>query len=357
MILFVISSLQVGGAERVVAHLANYWAERGREICILTLEKTAQSHYVLHPKVEIVPLDLLKVSPNKWLGLKNNVRRLWILRGAIRARRPSVVISFMEETNVLTCFSTLFGRKHRLLISDRTHPELYGNRPIWQFLKRLSYRFADALVVQTQAVRLAYKGFHLPIHVVPNPLTPPPKMVINYHKKTIVSVGRLDENKNFDLQIRAFARLNAPNWTLHIFGHGERHAVLADLILEKGLENRVILRGVSKNIFDDALSTASIFTFSSRSEGYPNALLEAMSAGLAVLSTDCPFGPAEIIEPNINGLLVPNDDEEIFTLALQRLVDNVHFRARLGANALKIVKKLSIDNVAAAWESLALGLK
>jgi GalNAc-alpha-(1->4)-GalNAc-alpha-(1->3)-diNAcBac-PP-undecaprenol alpha-1,4-N-acetyl-D-galactosaminyltransferase len=352
MILFVISSLQVGGAERVVAHLANFWAEKGREVSILTLEKTAQSHYPLHPKVKIVPLDLLKASPTKLLALKNNLRRLWILRGAIRARRPSVVISFMEENNVLTCFSTLFNRQHRLLISDRTHPELYGDRPIWQFLKRLSYRFADALVVQTQAVKLAYKGFNLPIHVVPNPLPTSPQIAIDYSRKTIVSVGRLDENKNFDLQIRAFARLNAPDWTLQIFGHGEHHAVLAALIIEKGLENRVILRGVSKNIFEDALSQASIFTFSSRSEGYPNALLEAMSAGLAVISTDCPFGPAEIIEPNINGLLVPNDDEAIFTITLQRLIDNVHFRERLGTNAAKIAETLSIDSIAAKWENL-----
>lgn len=347
MILFVIYSLEQGGAERVIAHLANYWAAKGRQVGILTFD-TSLPQYALHPAVQLNQMGIAYPSNNKLAGLVNNFKRVLILRGYIKNLRPSTVISFTEEINSLVCLATI-GRRFRLVLSDRVHPDWFGKRPIRQWFKRVSYRLADVLVVQTQAVKSAYKGYKLPIFVINNPLNSVSQRVIDYEKKRIVAVGRLDPQKNFPLFIEAVSRLHAPDWTFDIFGAGNEKAALQRLITEKDLDNRLILRGSTSRIFDD-MSEASIFVLSSLAEGYPNVLIEAMSVGLAVVSTDCPSGPSEIIYNNINGLLIENNNVLEMTAALQRLIDDAPLRRQIGEQAQNIIEKLNIDVIAQAWE-------
>jgi GalNAc-alpha-(1->4)-GalNAc-alpha-(1->3)-diNAcBac-PP-undecaprenol alpha-1,4-N-acetyl-D-galactosaminyltransferase len=347
MILFVMLCMKAGGAERVTAYQANYWAERGHKVGIIVYDKTP-SHFPLHPNVELFTNDLARVSKNKMETVFNKLRQAFILRGWFRRLRPTSVIAVMEEVNMVSCLASI-GLPHHLVLYDVANPAYYGKSLFRQWIKQMSYRLADVLIVQTEGVKTVYKGFKLPIAVIKNPLPTPPKVQIDYANRVVVSVGRLDNLKNLALVIKAFARVNAPNWELRIFGTGEEERNLQQLITDLGVENRVFLKGLTQNVYAE-LAQASIFAFGSKIEGYPNVLLEGMSAGLAVVSTDCPFGPAEIIAHEKNGLLVPNNDEKAFATALQRLIDDGNFREKLGKEAVKIAEELKIERIMDEWE-------
>ena len=349
MILFVIYSLGRGGAERVVVRMANHWATVGRKVGILTFN-TEPPQYDLHPNVCLVQAGIAAPSAHTLAALRNNLKRLWILRGWFKTLTPATVISFTEEVNVVVSLAAI-GRRFRLILSDRIHPDWFGKRPIWQFLKKKSYHLADILVVQTQDVKTAYMGFKVPITVINNPLLPSPKRVMDYEKRNIIAVGRLDPQKNFALLIDAFSRVDATGWTLQIFGEGPLKVALHALIVEKKLEKRVILRGGTNDVFGEMVQ-ASVFVLSSLAEGYPNVLIEAMSVGLAVVSTDCPSGPAEIVEHGQNGLIVPNNNANALANALQTLVNAPTLRQTLGQNAIEISKKLNIETTIKQWETL-----
>ncbi len=351
MILFVMYCMSAGGAERVTAHQANYWAERGQKVGIVIYDNEP-SHYPLHPDVQLFRNDLATVSKNKFEAIRNNLKRASVLRGLFRQLRPTAVLAVMEEVNMVTCVASI-GLPHRLVVYDVANPAYYGASHLRRWFKQFCYKFADVLIVQTQGVKSAYDGFSLPIEVVRNPLPPPPKLTIDYNNRVIVSVGRLDAMKNLALIVKAFALVNAPDWEVRIFGAGPEQQNLENLIVQLGLQNRVFLKGLSKNIYSE-LEKASIFAFGSKMEGYPNALLEGLSAGLATVSSDCPYGPSEIITQGKNGLLVPNNDDKAFANALQRLIDDVDLRARLGKEAAKIADDLSIEKIMKEWEAIVI---
>ena len=347
MILFTMYCMNAGGAERVTAHQANYWAERGKKVGIITYDD-ALSHYPLHENVKLYRNDLANVSKNLYEAVRNNLRRAFVLRGYFRKLKPTTVIAVMEEVNMVTCVASI-GLSHKLIIYDVANPDYYSKGRVRRWFKKACYRVADLLVVQTEGVKAAYEGFKLPVVVLKNPLPTPPTLEIDYQNKVIVSVGRLDIMKNLALIIKAFALVNAPEWEVRIFGAGVEQANLEQLIAKLGLKSRVFLKGLTKNVYAE-LEKASIFAFGSKMEGYPNALLEGLSAGLSVVSTDCPFGPAEIITPEKDGLLVPNNDEKAFAAALQRLINDVHLREKLGKEALKIQSNLNIEKIMRDWE-------
>jgi glycosyltransferase involved in cell wall biosynthesis len=348
MILFVIYNLGRGGAERVLVRVANYWAERGRIVSILTFD-TQSPQYDLHQNIQLIQADIAAPSKNIVEAVINNLKRLWILRGWFKKLAPTTVISFTEEVNVLVCLAAI-GRSFRLILSDRVHPDWLKRGRFGRFLKKQSYRLADILVVQTHAVKMAYQGYKIPITVINNPLPASSIRVMDYEKKTIIAIGRLDPQKNFPLLIEAFSQIEAKDWTLDIFGEGHQRSILEALIAQKGLKNRVILRGATSNVFGEMIQ-ASIFVLSSLAEGYPNVLIEAMSVGLAVISTDCPCGPSEIIRHHENGLIVSNNDSPSLVNALQTLVDDVALRQKLGEEAVKISGQLSIEKIMQEWDA------
>lgn len=349
MILFVMYCMSAGGAERVTAHQANYWAEHGQKVGIITYDNEP-SHYPLHPDVQLFRNNLATVSKNKLDAVRNNLKRAFILRGLFQKLRPTAVLAVMEEVNMVTCVASI-GLPHRLIVYDVANPAYYGESRLRRWFKQMCYKIADVLIVQTHGVKSAYAGFNLPIEVLRNPLPTPPKLTIDYNNRVIVSVGRLDAMKNLALIVKAFALVNAPDWEVRIFGAGPEQQNLENLIVELGLKSRVFLKGLSKNIYSE-LEKASIFAFGSKMEGYPNALLEGLSAGLATLSSDCPYGPSEIITDGKNGLLVPNNDEKAFASALQRLIDNVDLREKLGQEAAKVADDLSIEKIMKEWENI-----
>jgi len=193
--------------------------------------------------------------------------------------------------------------------------------------------------------------------VIPNPVAPSPShgQDENAHlsAKSIVAVGRLHQQKGFDVLIEAFSKCvrKHPGWRLVIFGEGPEREMLESLVSRLGLEGKVSLPGRVRNP-ERVIGAAEIFVLSSRYEGFPNALLEAMTCGLPVIATDCHSGPAEIIRDGEDGLLVPVEDSGTISGVLIRLMDDPDERNRLGGNARTSVERFSLPNVMEKWEDL-----
>lgn len=356
-ITLVIPSLGSGGAERVMSVLAGMWAARGEEVTLVTSEPAAEDFYPLHPAVRQVSLELpAPAGPARKAKLLPHVLRIAAgLRREIRASRPDVVVSFMEVTNILALVATR-GLRVPVIVSERTDPRQYGASRIWRSLRRRLYPRAAAVVVQTESVREWALEFLAAerVHVIPNPvLAPPPagKLPPGFPAgPLVVAMGRLHSDKGFDLLLRAVAPSleRHPEWSLVVLGEGPDRAALEALARELGIAGRVRFPG-RVAAPDAVLRHAALFVLSSRFEGFPNALVEAMACGVAVVSTDCRSGPAEIVRQGVDGVLVPPGDPEALGAAVERLISDPAERERLAARAPEVVARFGAEGVLEMW--------
>lgn len=356
-LVLLIPALGAGGAERVMSLMANHWAGRGWDIRLLTLDDGARPPFFpLHEEVRHRPLGLLRDSANPVQAVWNNARRLLGLRAAIRAERPEAVISFLDTTNVLCLLATL-GLGLPVVVSEHTNPERYWLKPIWHRLRRWVYPLAHRVVVLTpRTLEFFPVSLRPKLRVVPNPVVPSAvggRVDIPLPAgRLIVALGRLVESKGFDLLIEAFARLGPryPDWSLLILGEGPARAGLEALRGRLGLDGRVGLPGwVSRP--ETVLGRADLFVLSSRFEGFPMALCEAMAAGVAVVAADCPTGPREIVRDGVDGLLVPAEDAAALAVAMERLMADGEERRRCAARAVEVVERFGMDRIMALWEA------
>ena len=359
-ILFVLSSLAGGGAERVASVLLNTWAEQGEDVGLLTLSTRRSDHYRLHEKVSRTRLDMIYPSSNVLRAIAANWRRVRELRLEIRAYRPDAVVVFIETINVLV-LAALIGTGIRVVVSERIDPRHYRIGWLRRIGRRLMYPLACALVVQTSSVanwarRVVSKKR---VHIIPNPIADLPDVdPETTRQKTIVAVGRLAPQKGFDVLLQAFAMSGARSkgWRLAILGEGDARRALEKLVVDLGIDGDVFLPGLVEEPWG-WLEHAGIFVLSSRFEGFPNALLEAMGMGCAVVSTDCPSGPGDIVTHEHNGLLVPVADIPELARAIDRLADDSQLRERLGEQAIAVRREYQATIIARQWLDLLVKLK
>ncbi len=354
----VISSLSSGGAERVMSIMANYWVVKEWEITLLTFDDgTEPPFYDLDYRVCHIPLSIAGDSPNLFVSIWQNLKRIQILQSAIAQSKPDAVISFVDQVNVLTLLATR-SLNIPVVVSERVDPALYSIGRIWEQLRRWTYPLADRLIVQTQGA-LSYfsSGRKTRVCVIPNPVVLPirgkdisDRLLV---ERSLMAMGRLTQQKGFDLLLQAFARLkdHYPEWTLTILGEGKLRTELESLRDSLGLCDRVHLPGVVKNPYK-ALVQADIFVMPSRFEGFPNALCEAMACGLPVISTDCPSGSREIIRDGVDGILVSNENVEALAAAMERLMSDEAERKRLSTRAPEVLERFSLEKVMGMWEKL-----
>lgn len=338
--------------------MANYWAAKGWPITIVTFSGNSEApFYELNPSVARKPLGLMTAAANPIHGVVNNLRRAWTIRRAVKESMADAVISFMDRTNIVTLLATL-GMGVPVVISERIDPTMQPLGGAWSMLRNWSYGLANCIVVQTARAGSFFPRRLLTVtRVIPNPVLASPNRGVICDLKVanpvIVGMGRLEPQKGFDLLLQAFAPLKDkyPEWNLIVLGEGALRRDLEVMARGLGLTGRVTFAGRIKNP-DVILRQGDIFVLSSRYEGFPNALTEAMAVGLPVISFDCRSGPREIIEDGTNGLLVPPEDVQALTGAMERLMKDREERVRLGKRAMDITERFGIERVLGMWEAL-----
>ena len=341
-ILLVIPTIKQGGAERVITELANQWSLDNHEVHLILLAE-ADHFYKLDKRITVHQLGFKNLGKIQKVIAETKV--FFKLRNLFKSERPDFVLSFMDKYNVLTILASRF-LPIKIFISDRSNP----NKKISAFLyllKKGTYKFADGIIAQTSLAKdIIYKNFYnRNIKTIPNPI----KQVMLYHEikreNIIINVGRMVPEKGQKYLIEAFSKLRNSDWNLVILGDGPLRNDLEVQVNQFGLGDRIIMPGAVNDV-DEWLAKASIFAFPSVSEGFPNALVEAMAAGLPVVSFDCDAGPRDIILDSINGFLVKNKDMNQLTKILQLLISDPRLRQKIGNQAKDISTKLDINLIA-----------
>jgi glycosyltransferase involved in cell wall biosynthesis len=357
----VISTLGAGGAERVLSTLANRWAAEGHSVTLVTLSGAGDDFYRLDGSIERVGLGVTGVSRRPRDAVIQNIRRIRALREAIAASRPDVVVSFLNTVNVLTLMATA-----RLgvptIVSERIDPRAHAVGRAWSLLRAHAYSRAFAVVAQTRPVAEWMSGTMRLRRcvVIPNPISPALLTRVDEDRecakgtpRVVMAMGRLVEQKGFDLLIEAFAS-GGPReygWRLVIIGDGPGRGTLEKLAVTAGVRDIVEFAGRVDRP-EALLGTADMFVLSSRYEGFPNALLEAMAFGIACVAFDCRSGPADIIRDGVDGVLVPPENVAALSAAMRALMGDDVARARLGSVALEVRQRFSVDRVGAQWDAL-----
>lgn len=338
-ICFITPSLKMGGMERVLSILANYAIENNHSVYIICLID-GETHYSLNDKIQVI-------SPNfKYKkGINNKIKVVQYLFRTLKTIDPDSILSFSEAFNPLAVVVSKVA-KYPIYISDRSSPKT-KLKPSIQLLRRLTYPLADGLILQTKlAQKLALqKKYNSNIAIIPNPLKSIKRYTGISRKKIIISVGRLIPSKNFIDLIDIFNSTTSKDpWELLILGEGSERANLEKKIQRLNLTDKVKLLGSVKDI-DRYFAEASIFAFTSLSEGFPNALSEALAHPLPCVSYDCISGPSELIVNGVNGLLIPLNDRAEFRINLEKLMNSPDLRSKLTLDYLKHRKKYDANIV------------
>jgi glycosyltransferase involved in cell wall biosynthesis len=266
----------------------------------------------------------------------------------------------MATCSVLVAIATR-GTRIAAVGAERIHPPCLPLGRAWETARRLAYPMLDAVVAQTErsADWLRRHAGVRRVVVIPNAvqrplpeLAPsvPPEAWVRDHERVVLAVGRLDAQKGFDVLVRAFARVRGqrPGWRLVLVGDGPERAALQALAASLGVQDAVAMPGRVGNV-GRWLGRADVYVLSSRFEGFPNTLVEAMDAGIACIATDCETGPREIVRDGEDGLLVPVDDPRAMADALLALTGDGRRRAELGERARAVAERFDEARIEARW--------
>lgn len=352
-IAFYCSSLSKGGAERVFVNLAEYFRQKGYDIYIIT-QYRQEDEYAISGEITRIISDLTEEETGKG-RIGNFIGRLSKLRRICKQIRPDILLSCSGKNNFMALAASAF-LKTKTVVSVVADPPLEYYTGFMRFLAKNYFCFASGVVLQTkQAMAYFPRRVQKKSVILPNSLNPlfiKPRYE-GERRKEIVAVGRLDENKNHAMLIRAFSGLvqEFPDYTITVYGEGESRSDLEKLVKSLHLEGKVFLPG-RKDAIEDRIYESSLFVMTSDTEGMPNALIEAMSLGLPVISTDCPCGgPAELIRHGENGYLIPVRDEAALTEQMRYCLSHQTEAEKAGRKAAEIQKRMNPDVVNKKWEA------
>ncbi len=395
-VVFAIGHMGPGGAQRVVANAANSLVERGLEMHIVTISRTPADAYQLDPAVvrhrlsglpppdptrAAAPAGSAEALPERRRGpvkqtlrpavllafaAREQAKRLRALlrrravpaalvrqmRKEIRAIDPDCVVSFLTRTNIIVLLATR-RLSVRTLVSERNDPRLQRQGRAIEAARRFLYRRASLVTANTRGA-LAAMTDYVPkerLAFLPNPLAvPADRSIAEFHTPTFLTVARLVEQKGIDTLLRAAAGAlpELPGWRLAIVGDGPLRSQLQALGKELGVDDRIDWIGHVDDPFP-YLRAARFFVLPSRFEGSPNALLEAMSCGLASIVTDASPGPLELVGDDRAGLVVPVDDWQAMSRAIVTLARDEQLRDRLSAGAFELSRPHLPETALGTW--------
>lgn len=345
-IVFVTGQLSGGGAERVISLITTHMAEAKHNISIVSFVSDDRSYYFSeHVKI---------YQYNAQVGLRfaRILHKITFLKKIVKKEQADVVVSFMTGANVLSLIA-LMCSKIPVVSCERNDPNSHPNGKGLRIMRKLTYWTSEGFVFQTNNAK---EFFSTKIQkrsaVIANPVNPNlPNPLEHMQTRKIVSVGRLEAAKNYEMAIRAFSKFHNkyPNYTYEIYGKGSKQKELSDLINELKLQQFIILKGYSDNIYPE-IADAEMYVLSSNHEGMSNALMEAMALGLPCISTNHPIGGAKVlIQDGTNGFLVPVGDVDALAKKMHIIASNPTVATVLSQNAVLIKNKFSIDTIVSEW--------
>jgi glycosyltransferase involved in cell wall biosynthesis len=349
-IVIVQAGLGAGGAEKVVNMLAHHRLERGDKVDVIAVNATSADSFF--PYDDAIAIHAL--GGNSGGGLDGNFIRLSRLRQRLQMLQPQLVISFLTKINVMVGIATM-GLDISTIMSERNNFRAQKMHPAWRLLARAFVGRAANLVMQTELARASLPDrLKSRAVVIPNPVTPTSfKGRTQREQSRFVAVGRLERQKGFDLLLEAFARAadKLPSASLAIFGDGPERPALKRLADRLGISSRIVMPGTTRTP-QEWLEAGSIFVLSSRFEGFPNVLLEALLTGMATVSFDCPWGPSEIFRNEEGYPLVPAADVDALASALIRVATDPETKRRLEDIGPRVAARFSETSVFAQWDGL-----
>ena len=346
-IVFYIGSLSRGGAERVIVNLAEFFFSQGYQVTIVTKMKE-KTEYEVSEGIHRILADIEgeEISSGR---IKNLYRRIYKLRNIFKQIQPDCIVSFIGKNNFMSIAASR-GLHIPVIVSVRSAPDREYAGRINKLLVSVLFGMAEGVVLQTTQARAFFrKGIQKKSVILPNPLNPNfvKEPFTGKRKKEIVWVGRMDENKNPRMLLEAFHHIykQHEDWKVIYYGDGEQKEQLEELCIRYHLQDKVRFAGKVDGV-ENLIDKASVFCLTSRVEGMPNALLEAMALGVVPISTDCPCGgPRDLIRNGINGILIPVDDIDALAQALDELLSDENKRNHMSAEAYKILEKNHPDYV------------
>lgn len=355
--LLLITGMVMGGAERVMATIANELVERGNEVVLVTM-KEAISAYRLDSRVKFVgangTLENNGGIKRKFELIFSGVKGIRFYIKKIKENNPDIVISFLTNTNLMAVIiNKVLFKNIPVIISERCDPENRG--VILTKIYNWIYPKADCIVCQSSKVANYFNSINSNsvVKVIKNPINEEviSDKIPEKRRKVIVAVGRLNKQKNFSLLIESFNLIKDefPDYSIEIFGQGPEKDNLFGLINSLSLDNRIKLMGTRDKVMQYAYDS-SLYVMSSNFEGFPNALTEAMASGLPVICTDFPTGVAkELIKDGLNGYIVPVGDVEKMALAMKNILSDYNLQERMSKENRKIVKVLNKKQIVDEW--------
>ena len=381
-----IGSLQKGGAERVMSNLADYFFEEGYKVTLVTTYLAPNEYELKHAGWKRVPAGAdnarmvadLEENP-VWVdvhgGEKGGIDRVFsaLLRDEQKGRihnlrlrhrrlqdiwkaiKPDLILSFIGKNNIMA-LSTATREGFKVVVSVRADPDWEYCTTALKAGMLANFGKAEGVIVQSNGAKEKFPGYiQKRCVILPNPMDPSfvRKRYVGEREKKIVMVARLHENKNQAFVMECFkeaTRDRFKDYKLVFYGDGPDRIKLQHKAATLGIDDRVEFKGNVKHVAEH-IEKARLFILASGHEGMPNSLIEAMSLGLACISTDCPCGgPRDLIVHGVNGLLVPVNDKKAMTEAILRVLEDDRLSNDMGEAATKVQQRFAPDVANAAWK-------
>ena len=344
--------MEGGGAQKNLYKLIKIFNSDDTNLSLITFKKNNPDKFFFKKSIKRYFANVPLYSDNFFLAILNNFIRIKVLRELIRDIQPDSIVSFLPSTNILTIISTL-GLKIRILISERNDPEKQKLNFFWSILRLIFYRFANVIICNSQnAVNYIRKisGKNQVTYVKNFVEQKNTKLKIK-KKKILISVGRLEKQKNFENLIKGFSRLNSEldGYSLYILGEGSQRKKLENLVNELNLHKKIFLPGFTNP--HPYYNSSELYISVSHYEGVSNATIEAMHYGLPIITTISQSGIDYLLQNNFNSLIIKNTTEAI-SHSMKTLLINRKLSRKLGINARKVIKKQNDELTVKSWKKL-----
>lgn len=343
--MFFVSSLDDGGAQRVISILASRMVQKGMDVEIVTY-LDAPVLYPIHSEVKITCVQ-------KETEKKSLISNLLWLRSYFK-ENAEIVLSFLAPFNMIALVATM-GLRVPIVVADRNDPAKVPGNKVIRIARDILYVFADQVVVQTEANKAYFKVLSKKTTVIYNPvdLKEYTGLALKSEKdKIIVSAGRLMPQKNQKMLIDAFSAImkKFPEYQLVIYGEGSYREELESYVKALKLEERIFMPGSVTDLYDK-MKSAELFVLSSDYEGMPNALIEAMCMGLPVISTKV-SGATDLINHGKNGLLTEVGDKKEMENAMEQMLSDENLREQMAIEAVQLAEMLRTDEILKQWQEI-----